>query len=341
MATALDKKAVLRDKRAQGLAAMGLVNREGARFRVATSSVRGKRTSFEVWRDEENRVRCTCREFEEQSQGDAFYRCEHILAVKYALLNKSSEAVTKPAHATPSSEREGAASPVESKELKEPGLSSTSEVKAEQTSELGSPAPMFNHTLKLLRQPFDPELVSAQGVRRDQEDIHFDQITWDAVVELLDRVVPTWSHSVRSIVQLGESIAVTAAITIDGVTREGIGTSKAENEASIKIAEQDALKCAALKFGVARNPYGGKPGEPKNDEANATAFPVDPLARSMADLVTPKQLGMIRALGRERNVDVDGVCRKMLRCRTDELSRIAASGFIEHLGLLSRIRRAS
>ena len=33
-----------RDKRAKSIAAMGLVNREGDRFRVATPSLRGKQT---------------------------------------------------------------------------------------------------------------------------------------------------------------------------------------------------------------------------------------------------------------------------------------------------------
>ncbi|HYE14905.1 MAG TPA: SWIM zinc finger family protein, partial [Pyrinomonadaceae bacterium] len=92
MAAVLDKKSLMRDKRAQGIAAMGLVNREGDRFRVTTPTLRGRRASYEVWRDEAGKVRCTCLEFEEQSAADASFRCEHILAVKHALLNKSTEA---------------------------------------------------------------------------------------------------------------------------------------------------------------------------------------------------------------------------------------------------------
>src|SRR3712207_3287006 len=92
-----DKKNVMRDKRAQGIAAMGLVNREGDRFRVTTPSLRGRRASYEVWRDDSGKVRCSCLEFEEQSAEDTTFRCEHILAVKHALLNKNTEAVTKAA----------------------------------------------------------------------------------------------------------------------------------------------------------------------------------------------------------------------------------------------------
>ncbi|MGI8567092.1 MAG: hypothetical protein ACR2LZ_11495, partial [Pyrinomonadaceae bacterium] len=53
--------------------------------------------------------------------------------------------------------------------------------------------------------------------------------------------------------------------------------------------------------------------------------------KSMADLVTPKQLGMIRALAREAGVDVEEACQSVLRCRTEELSKRAASSFIDHL----------
>src|ERR671915_2002345 len=95
MAAVLDKKSLMRDKRAQGIAAMGLVNREGDRFRVTTPTLRGRRASYEVWRDESGKVRCTCLEFEEQSASDSSFRCEHILAVKHALLNKNTETVTK------------------------------------------------------------------------------------------------------------------------------------------------------------------------------------------------------------------------------------------------------
>src|SRR4028118_116570 len=93
--TTTDKKAIMRDKRAQGIAAMGLVTREGDRFRVTTPSLRGKRSSYEVWRDDAGKVRCSCLEFEEQSIEDTQFRCEHILAVKHSLLARNSEAVTK------------------------------------------------------------------------------------------------------------------------------------------------------------------------------------------------------------------------------------------------------
>jgi hypothetical protein len=71
----------------------------------------------------------------------------------------------------------------------------------------------------------------------------------------------------------------------------------------------------------------------------------DPLAKSVSDLVTPKQLGMIRALAREAALDPDEECLRVFRCKSDELSKRAASSFIDHLrrckGEFEQPRKAS
>ena len=193
----------------------------------------------------------------------------------------------------------------------------------------------FAKTLSTLKQPVDPRLIKTREGWRDRNgNQHMvEYVEWHTVADILDRVAPTWSHAVRGIVQIGDMVAVTAAITIGEVTREGVGTGTADNETGIKKAEHDALKRAAIKFGIARELYqresevietqgaGPQPGE----------FPKDPLAKSMADLVTPKQLGMIRALAREAGVDPDEECQQVLRVRTEELSKKATSSFIDHL----------
>src|SRR5215218_8377486 len=420
MTAVLDKKALMRDKRAQGIAAMGLVNREGDRFRVTTPTLRGRRASYEVWRDEAGRVRCTCLEFEEQSATDARYRCEHILAVKHAVLAKNTEAAAKQQAApkadapqaqgaTPenvvAAETPNTLTQTASEKLGEAAAEATlraprkaprfvreqneqPEVRAEveivphaetphrslaeheETEELEmtkkatahvqkaeeeqdfitaeeyeqqTPAPVvplsFTKTLSTLKQPVDPRLIKTREGWRDRNgNQHMvEYVEWHAVADILDRVAPTWSHSVRGIVQIGEMVAVTCAITIDGVTREGVGTGSADNETGIKKAEHDALKRAAVKFGIARELYqresdvveGG--GSGTGGYAQSTGFPRDPLAKSMADLVTPKQLGMIRALAREAGVDMDEECQQQMRCRTEELSKKAASALIDHL----------
>jgi hypothetical protein len=433
MTAVLDKKALMRDKRAQGIAAMGLVNREGDRFRVTTPTLRGRRASYEVWRDEAGRVRCTCLEFEEHSTADPRYRCEHILAVKHAVLAKNTEAAAKqqaaPAKAsapqaqgaTPenvvAAETPNTLTQTASEKLGEAAAEATlraprkaprfvreqneqPEVKSEvefiapaetpqrslaeheETEELEmtkkatahvqkaeeeqdfitaeefeqqASAPVvplsFAKTLSTLKQPVEPRLIKTREGWRDRNgNQHMvEYVEWHTVADILDRVAPTWSHAVRGIVQIGEMVAVTCAITIDGVTREGVGTGNADNETGIKKAEHDGLKRAAIKFGIARELYQRESEVIEREGAGPQPgdFPKDPLAKSMADLVTPKQLGMIRALAREAGVDPDEESQQVMRVRTEELSKRAASSFIDHLkGLQNNqqtfeVRRAS
>lgn len=423
-AATTDKKAILRDKRAQGIAAMGLVTREGDRFRVATPTLRGRKSSYEVWRDDAGKVRCSCLEYEEQAQEDASFRCEHILAVKHSLLAKNTEAVTKQQPvaetvAQPVASTEAAQAPVavepntntnasekraskkainvaerlvrserERDETAEaaPVVENTDDVSnvralakhidieehemnkqkdktaiaqmtenemiGQMTAVADGVAPVvplaFTNTLRALRQQFDPSVVKTREGWTDRSgNTHMvEYVEWHAVADILDRVTPTWSHSVRNVTQIGDMVAVTAAITIDGVTREGVGTGTAESEMGIKKAEHDALKRAAVKFGIARELYQRETEViEKEGAAPQGQFPRDPLAKSMTDLVTPKQLGMIRALAREAGVDVEEECQTVLRCKTDELSKRAASSFIDHLKGLhteaGQMRRAS
>lgn len=418
-----DKKAIMRDKRAQGIAAMGLVTREGDHFRVATPTLRGRKSSYEVWRDEAGKVRCSCLEYEEQATVDSSFRCEHILAVKHSLLAKNTEAVTKqqpveqPATSTEvtAATIAAAAEPNTNTNASEKRASKKADLMAERlvrsereqdeplvdetvnnnTDEVSNVRPLakhldtkeqdmnkqkentaiaqmpenvntrevataeviapvvplaFTNTLRSLRQQVDPNNVKTREGWTDRSgNMHMvEYIEWHTVADILDRVTPTWSHSVRNVTQIGDMVAVTAAITIDGVTREGVGTGTAESEMGIKKAEHDALKRAAVKFGIARELYQRETEViEKEGTAPQSQFPRDPLAKSMADLVTPKQLGMIRALAREAQVDVEEECQTVLRCKTDELSKRAASSFIDHLKGLqhdaasSPMRRAS
>jgi hypothetical protein len=129
-------------------------------------------------------------------------------------------------------------------------------------------------------------------------------------------------------------MTVTVAITIDGITREGIGTGMAQSEMGIKKAEHDALKRAAVKFGIARDLYRKESDVIERQGAassNDDDFPSNPMAGSISDLVTARQLGMIRAVAREIGVDPDEECDAAMSCRTEELSKKAASAFIQHL----------
>ncbi len=404
-ATAAEKNLTeKREKRAKSIAAMGLVNRENDKFRVSTPSLRGKQTSYEVWRDTAGKIRCNCLEFEEAAVTDSAFRCEHILAVKYALVAKNTEPATKqPIKVSTEIEivskdksvtespfnlglgnvnsglnkteiqnqqseivsKGGEQKTVEnSADVSDNGQIETNEADFQQltntqgentmkqvnempyltaeesaTDNFDAPSNVLNFTstLKELRKNVDPNLVKQREGWRDRNgNTHYvDYVEWHTVADILDEHAPNWSHAVKDIRQIGEIFTVTVAITIDGVTREGIGTGTAESELGIKKAEHDALKRAAVKFGIARDLYKKESDTIEREGAvpptDNGGYPANPIARSLSDLVTAKQLGMIRAISREIGIEPDQECNTVMQCKTDELSKKAASGLIQHL----------
>ncbi len=53
-------------------------------------------------------------------------------------------------------------------------------------------------------------------------------------------------------------------------------------------------------------------------------------------MITSKQLGMIRAIAREADIDAAAECTQLMHCGIEELSKRAASDLIEHLQNLQR-----
>ena len=212
----------------------------------------------------------------------------------------------------------------------------------------------FTQTLRTLREPLDSRLIKQREGWTDYSgNKHMvDYVEWHTVADILDRAAPTWAHTVKKITQIGEFIVITAAITIDGITREGVGTGNANTETGIKKAEHDALKRAAIKFGIARDLY-QRDAEvieaPVATRPQPRPFPTNPLAKSVSELATPKQIVMIRAVCRDLDIDVDMELQETMRldCKVEELSRRAASSFIDHLKQLQEtneipiVRRAS
>jgi hypothetical protein len=361
------REEVLREKRGQGWAARELVKREGDHFTVTVPSLRTKRPDvYEVSRDAQGRVRCNCLQFESESKADPNFRCEHIYAVRAAPATKEAEEAQAPTRVAGRGKREREiesqlnSPPVETRQPvanKVEGASSATRPAAIKpssaiASKSGQVIPLeFVNTLRALRQPVDPKLVKTREGWTDRRgNTHaVEYVEWHTVADILDRTCPTWSHAVKSVAQFGNVVAVTAAIMIDGVTREGVGTGAADSETGIKKAEHDALKRAAVKFGIARELYqreaeigdaGGADGShaarfgnrrSKDKGEGFDGFPQDPMAKGTADLVTPKQLGMIRALAREAGVNAEQECLSLLGCKPEDLNKRAASSLIDYL----------
>lgn len=163
-----------------------------------------------------------------------------------------------------------------------------------------------------------------------------ENLAWHRVADILDRAAITWAHSIKDIRTIGDFVIVTAAITIDGVTREGIGTGSARNEAGMRKAEHDALKRAAEKFGIVRDVYKRELDAheklPQSQIKYEQPYPQsEPIARTISELITPRQISMIRYIARKAGADADTECTKMFGCSITDLSRWAASKLIEYL----------
>jgi hypothetical protein len=60
-------------------------------------------------------------------------------------------------------------------------------------------------------------------------------------------------------------------------------------------------------------------------------FPKEPVSKTMAELVTPRQLVAIRAIANSQRIDAEAECKRVMSCKPEELSRKAASALIDHL----------
>ena len=187
----------------------------------------------------------------------------------------------------------------------------------------------FESILAALSQPFPEQLVKRRvGWRNARgEDQWIDYIEWQTAAALLDQHCPDWSHDVRDIRVVGDLVAVTAAITIKGVTRCGIGVDSAMDERGIKGAEDDALKRAAVKFGVARYLY--RPAERKLKAV--TPARAEAQNSKGQDAATDKQLAAIYAIAKAKSLDAQLESLSRFRCEPEQLSRNAASELIDHL----------
>lgn len=187
----------------------------------------------------------------------------------------------------------------------------------------------FEAILASLSEPLAENLVKQRVGWRDQmgEEQLVDYIEWYTAADILDRVCSGWSHEVRNITVIGDLVAVTAAITINGVTRCGVGVGSALEEKGIKGAEHDALKRAAVKFGLARSLY----HKGKKRRKNKESLEARPMQGRNEDTVTDKQLSAIYAIAKAKSLDAQLESLALFRCEPEMLTRNAASELIDHL----------
>lgn len=141
----------------------------------------------------------------------------------------------------------------------------------------------LNEIVANLSAPLDPAMIrNRYGWKgRDGNPVYVDYVEWQDVVSLLDAHAPGWGFQTTSVVPVHNGVAVTGDLTIPSVDedghlaitiRSGTGYGSIEDndrngERAVKKAASDALKRAAVLFGVAKQLY------EKSDADRAAAAP--------------------------------------------------------------------
>lgn len=111
--------------------------------------------------------------------------------------------------------------------------------------------------IKELSAPFDPKDIKERvgWTTKGGKEVVVKYVEWSTVVERLNEVCPAWSATIISATQQGSQVVVHMNLEINGITRSGIGIGKGSDEKAWKGAASDAIKRAAVNFGVALNLY--------------------------------------------------------------------------------------
>lgn len=197
----------------------------------------------------------------------------------------------------------------------------------------------LDEKIKRMRERVPAEMISS----RQQGGANLDYISWHDAADLLDDRIGDWSVEIREVGTLNGKIFVRLAITIDGVSRENIGFEDEDKEGAkqkygdvFSNAWSMAFRRCAATWGLARHLYSDKASsQPQKSFAAKQSYSNQrqepPVAQTMSDLVTPKQLTAIRAISNAKRIDADAECFEFHKCKPDELSRKTASAFIDHL----------
>lgn len=212
-----------------------------------------------------------------------------------------------------------------------------------------------------LDAPVPRELVRSRYGGKDEngQAFYLDYINVYDYKDLLDHRVGKWEARIVDWKQVSESITCVVRITVHGtdgsLAQDGTGMEMLVGNSygdPFSNAYAQAFRRACEGHGLSRElwrvdrdeapqqrmvpapaPLSADRHQPQQGDVQTTAVVqgLDPVAKTLSDMVTTKQLGMIRAIARERELDADAECTSMMRCRVSELNRRAASQLIDHL----------
>jgi len=233
--------------------------------------------------------------------------------------------------------------------------------------EEGVPAVTYYMLKANLALPIPRTLISTKNKGWDKKSgdpilIEYCNVT--DLKDLLDERVGLWTSEVMSFQQIGNSLCIVVRISVfatDGVFHsDGTGIESLSSGGfgdPFSNAYAQGFRRACEGHGMGREMW-RKSEHVENANADFQEPPAhhdnseraehtqerpefDPVAKTLSDMVTAKQLGLIRSIAKEGNLDAAGECRLKMRCGIEELSKRAASEFIEHLQNASRQQQSA
>lgn len=216
----------------------------------------------------------------------------------------------------------------------------------------GIPSATYYELKANLAVPIRPEFISQKQKgwdKKTNQAILIDYVNVTDLKDQLDERVGVWTSEVISTTVTAAELLVVVRITIhasdgafsqDGTGAEWLGHTGFGDTYSNAYAQAFRRACEGHGLGralwrrdeIQDNQLGAQHHENnQQSEYNQERPQEDPVARSLGDMLSTKQLGLIRAISKEANIDADSECMLYLGCKVDELSKRAASNFIEHL----------
>lgn len=213
---------------------------------------------------------------------------------------------------------------------------------SEQSKSLGDNQVERDPDFQALLQQFrdavkDGDIKQREAWKDRQGKMHYvDYVEWHTVADVLDEITPDWENAIEQVIVIGNTVAVVESITITingkSVRRMGIGTGAAETEMGIKKASHDALKRAAVKWGIARRLYEKETKQIEREGSQqGRSKPEQVVATNEQNAASPPQKNLIGYKCKMIGIDADAECMAEMGCEVDVLSKAAASWFIDHL----------
>lgn len=204
-----------------------------------------------------------------------------------------------------------------------------------------------------LKLPIDKKYISKK--KMSGREIDFVNVT--DLKDILDRRVGQWSVEIVDYKQIGNEMMMVLRLfifAVDGMYHQDGNGSCAINHSgygdTFSNAYAQAFRRVCETHGLGRElwrdeeidtseqPVRDATYNNKNQYEQKTQYQSqsaenieNPIAKNLSDLITAKQLGFLRATAREKQIDPDEFCQSVFNCKTDELSKKAASALIDRL----------